>query len=198
MSSADSVTRWVVQLKAGDRAPVQQLWDRYFRRLAGLARHKLRGGPHPVADEEDVALSALDSFCRGAERDRFPQLTDRDSLWPLLVLITSRKAADLLEHERRKKRGGGGAAGRGPAATVESLDQVIGREPTPQFAAQVAEECRRLFECLDDAGLRCIARWRLEGYSTQEIADRLGCVPRTVERKLRRIRAVWAAQEHAP
>jgi hypothetical protein len=60
-----------------------------------------------VADEEDVALSAFDSFCRGAEKGRFPRLQDCDDLWQLLFMITTRKAADLVEHERRQKRGGG-------------------------------------------------------------------------------------------
>ena len=60
-----SVTHWINQLKAGDPDAAQKLWERYFRRLVSLARKKRR-----AADEEDVALSAFDSFCRGAEQDR--------------------------------------------------------------------------------------------------------------------------------
>src|SRR5262249_44003183 len=78
----------------------------YFRRLVGLARKKLRAAPRRAADEEDVALSAFDSFCRGAEQDRFPQLHDRLDLWQLLVLLTARKAVDLAQPERRQNRGG--------------------------------------------------------------------------------------------
>jgi DNA-directed RNA polymerase specialized sigma24 family protein len=36
--------------------------------------------------------------------------------------------------------------------------------------------------------------WKMEGYTVAEIADRLGYVTRTVERKLRLIRAVWAQE----
>jgi hypothetical protein len=67
MSSEGSVTQWLGQLQAGDPAAVQPLWERYFQRLVGLARLKLRGAPRRAADEEDVALSAFDSFCRNAE-----------------------------------------------------------------------------------------------------------------------------------
>src|SRR5215471_8456034 len=99
MSSAGSVTTWIEQLCAGDRAGAQRLWERYFPRLVGLARKKLQGLPRRSADEEDVALSAFDSFCRGAERGCFPRLENRDNLWALLVVITARKAIDLRQRQ---------------------------------------------------------------------------------------------------
>src|ERR1700676_382215 len=111
MSMPGSVTHWVGQLKAGERDAAQQLWEAYFRRLVGLARKKLQGAKVRTADEEDVALSAFDSFCRGAEHGRFPQLGDRNDLWRLLVVITGRKAIDLIQKEGRQKRGGGALLG---------------------------------------------------------------------------------------
>jgi DNA-directed RNA polymerase specialized sigma24 family protein len=36
-----------------------------------------------------------------------------------------------------------------------------------------------------------VALWKMEGYANEEIAAKLGCVPRTVERRLRLIRSVW-------
>jgi DNA-directed RNA polymerase specialized sigma24 family protein len=200
MAADESITRWIALLKEGDPAAAQQLWERYFRRLVGLAREKLGGAPRRVADEEDVALSAFDSFCRAAGRGRFPQLTDRDDLWPLLFVITERKAADLVGYNRRRKRGGGVVLGEsglvGPASRAEAdtgLDQFPGDEPSPEFAAQVAEECRRLLELLDDSQ-RAVALWKMEGFTNEEIAERLGCVPRTVERKLGMIRKHWARE----
>src|SRR5262245_21852756 len=106
MSSTGTVSQWLDQLKAGDRAGVQKLWERYFRQLVGLARGKLAGAPRRAADEEDVALSAFDSFCRAAERGRFPRLEDRDDLWRLLAVLTERKAIGLRRREGRAKRGG--------------------------------------------------------------------------------------------
>jgi DNA-directed RNA polymerase specialized sigma24 family protein len=198
MQSEGSITHWIGQLKAGDQAAAQDLWERYFKRLVGLARKKLEGTPRRAADEEDVALSAFDSFCRGVERGRFPKLQDRDDLWPLLVVITARKACDLAQHERREKRAGAilfsdlpGADGLSSFASDPAVQQIIGTEPTPAFAAQIADECRRLLDLLPDAELRSVAIWKMEGYTNDEIAARLQCVPRTVERKLRVIRSVW-------
>jgi len=68
---------------------------------------------------------------------------------------------------------------------------VLGDEPTPEFAAQVAEECQRLLGRLGDAELRSVALWKMEGYTNEEIAARLNCVPRTVQRKLGLIRTLW-------
>src|SRR5436853_5155366 len=65
--SDDSVSLWISQLTAGDAGAAQHLWERYFQRLVGLARKKLQDAPRRAADEEDVALSAFDSFCRAAE-----------------------------------------------------------------------------------------------------------------------------------
>jgi hypothetical protein len=107
MSSDGSVTHWLNLLQAGDRAAARPLWERYFPLLVARARASLRGRPPMAADEEDVALSACDSFCRGAEGGRFPSVDDRDDLWRVLLLFTARKAAHLVRDERRDKRGGG-------------------------------------------------------------------------------------------
>jgi DNA-directed RNA polymerase specialized sigma24 family protein len=193
MSAEGSVSNWIGQLKAGDRAAIQQLWERYFQRLVGLARAKLRGAPRRAADEEDVALSAFHSFCRAAEQGRFPRLLDRDNLWRLLVVLTSRKASHLVRHERQQKRR---APAPDPAANLDApeLEEILGAEPTPEFAAELAEECRRLLDGLGSAELAQVALWKMEGYANEQIAAKLGCVPRTVERKLRLIRGLWAGE----
>jgi DNA-directed RNA polymerase specialized sigma24 family protein len=198
-----SVTQWIHQLQAGDRAAAQELWNRYFQRLVGLARCKLQGAQRRAADEEDVVLSAFESFFRGAEQGRFPRLDDRDNLWRLLVVITERKAWNLVQHERRQKRGGGEARRESGLADGEDslaeagINEFASREPTPEMAAQVADECRRLLHLLGDATLRSVAVWKMEGYTNAEIADKLGCVPVTIERKLQLIRRVWANERES-
>ncbi len=147
--------------------------------------------------------AAFNSFCTGAARGKFPQLSDRDDLWRLLVVITARKAMAQANRNARQKRGGGrviseavlfgqeGDAGEEPLA---GLEQVAADGPTPEFAAMMAEECRILLDALDDDSLRQVALCRMEGYNNDEIADQLGCARRTVARRLELIRKTWLAR----
>jgi DNA-directed RNA polymerase specialized sigma24 family protein len=190
MTSQGSITQCIDALKRGDPAAARRLWDAYFQRLVDLARARLRGLPRRLADEEDVALSAFDSFFRGVERGRFPRLDDRDDLWQLLVVITIRKACNLAKHERRRSRGSGRVRALSDLADWDADDLAVA-EPTPELAAQVAEECRRLLGLLRDESLRSVALLKMEGHTNEEIAARLGCVRFTVDRKLRAIRKIW-------
>jgi DNA-directed RNA polymerase specialized sigma24 family protein len=187
----NSVTQWVRALKQGDQSAAQRLWAAYFRRLVGLAHARLSDAPRRMADQEDVALSAFDSFCRGAQAGRFPRLDDRNDLWQILVLITVRKAIDLRNYEQRPSRGLGTVQSL-TEVTREGLEMIGGGEPTPALAAQLTEEYERRMEQLEDPTLQNVATWKLEGFTDVEIAARLGCVTRTVERKLARIRSIWA------
>src|SRR5262249_14630482 len=93
-----SVTRWIVALRGGEAdEAARRLWDRYFDRLVSLARARLRTAPRGPDDEEDAALSAFESLCRGVAQGRFGRLGNRDELWRLLATITARKAADRIE-----------------------------------------------------------------------------------------------------
>jgi len=200
MSSEGSVTRWVTALKGGDTAAAQPLWERYHRRLVSLARQKLQSARGRVADEEDVVQNAFHSFFRGVAGGRFPQLEDRSNLWRLLVIITARKALDQIAHERSKRQGGGTVHGQSRMLLEESdwddpaIQQVVGDEPTPAFAAQVAEEYERLLDRLDDDTLRQVAVRKMEGHTNDELAEQLNCSKRTVARKLETIRIIWSGE----
>jgi RNA polymerase sigma factor (sigma-70 family) len=200
MSGAGSITRWMTTLKGGDLTAAQPLWERYHRQLVALARQKLQAARRRAADEEDVVQNAFHSFFQGVAEGRFPQLNDRDNLWRLLVVITARKALDQLALEQAKRRGGGTSQG-DPRMTPgrkewdqTDIEQVVGDEPTPEFAAQVAEQYERLLDVLGDESLRHVAVWKMEGFANEEIAARLACSLRTVARKLQTIRIIWSKE----
>jgi DNA-directed RNA polymerase specialized sigma24 family protein len=194
MPADNSVTHWIGELKHGNREAAQHLWEKYFHRLVRLAGHKLRGRPLRAADQEDIALSAVDSVFRGIEAGRYPSLADRDDLWRLLMVITAHKVLRMVRNEGRQKRGGKRTVltqGDVPEGEEAAIEQILSREPTPEFAAEVAEQCQRLLDDLPDDDLRRVAVRKMEGRSNEEIAAEMQCVTRTIERKLRLIRSIW-------
>lgn len=186
MDESGAVTHWLAALRGGEEEAAQRLWEAYYRRLVGLAHRHLGGAPRGPADSEDVALSALHSFCRGVEGGRFPRLADRHDLWQVLVMLTLRKASNAVRKERAAKRGGGKGAGELPA-------DVTADGPTPAVAAELVEQLRWLLASLGDPDLQAVAVAKMEGHTDKEIAARTGWSLAKVERKLARIRQTWEA-----
>ena len=200
MSSPTSVTVWLSQLRGGEYDALQNLWDRYSDRLVELARIRLDNAPRQLADEQDIVNSVFHSLCRGAQAGRFHELQNRDELWWLLLAITRRKVVDHVRRETAQKRGGGyveteaNLAGSGRESIGFRLDQLVGTTPTPDLLVALDEEHERLLGLLRDDQLRSIATARIEGYSVQEIAERMGIAKRSVERKLDLIRKCWGEE----
>jgi RNA polymerase sigma factor (sigma-70 family) len=189
----NSVTSWIEGLKAGDGSDVQRLWDRYFERLVRLAAARIPAHTRRSFDQEDVALSAFQSFCDRAIHGQFAELGGRDDLWRLLATITVRKAMETMRSQSRQKRGGGRLLGESALQWSEEeksgLAELLGREPAPDQVVQFSEDCGRLLETLPEPSLQAVAVRRLEGLSSREIAEELNVSTRTIERKLKVIRA---------
>ena len=198
MVPEESVTEWLVQLKAGQASQAGPLWQRYKEQLVRLARHKLGRSQRRAADEEDVVLSAFNGFLQGISDGRFMRLDDRDDLWQVLVMLTERQAIAVRRRERTLKRGHGEVRGESVFMAVNSsdfhgagLDQIPTREATPEFAAAMTERLRQLLDMLRDKVLEQIALGKLAGYTNQELATKLQISLRAVERKLGLIRERW-------
>ena len=188
-----SVTNWLRKLEAGHDQAAQRLWDVFFERLVLLAQQRMRTLPHGVADAEDIALSAFASFCLGVQNQRFPELSDRDGLWKLLVSITLRKLMHMLRDQSRQKRGGDFRQmpqAKDISEGLFEIEQIIAREPTPEIAAQVAEQYNRWMQALESEELVRLTQWKLEGFTNNEIAEKCGLTARTIERKLNLIRKI--------
>ena len=197
-----SVTRWLTRLEEGDSIAAERLWQLFFDRLVHLAHGRLHSRYRKVIDAEDIALSAFHSFCKGVENKKFPLLSDRAGLWRLLVSITIHKLLHAVRYQNRIKRGGQFRELQGLDGATDSLhalNQVVSREPSPEFAVEVAEQYAALIQSLGNEELTQLTVWKMEGYSNEEIAAKMGRSSRTVERKLNLIRKIWiqSAGEHA-
>jgi RNA polymerase sigma factor (sigma-70 family) len=178
---SQSVTR-LIRAVQGDRdSAVGPLLAVYFDRLVQLARKRLQDLPGMSGYEEDLALRSFHSvYQRLRDPERPLHLAGRDDLWRLLATRTISRAIDLIRRHRPNEVPGS-----------DGIEHLLARAPTPEEAAEMADECRRLLDLLDEPQLRQIALWKVEGYTNEEIATRLDCVSRTVERKVSRIRLLW-------
>jgi len=195
--SNDPVTLWMDQLRAEDDSAASNLWHHFVNRIQESARRKLGSTTRRVYDEEDVAQSAFHSVCSGISAGRFPDLNDRESLLHLLLAITSRKVSQRVRHDHRKRRDVNRLIT--DSIFVRSsgdvlprvVDSVPSREPTPEFAIEFVDVCESLFKSLDDQQLKDVALLRIEGFEDSEIAKKLNCSRRTVQRRLEIIRRHW-------
>ena len=187
MSDINNVSHWIDRIKYGDSVAANHIWQHYFDRLVRSVRHRLRGQNRAVSDEEDIVLSVFDSFYAAAEQGRFPDLSDRDDLWRLLLRMSARKVIDKHRHDRRQRRGGEVKI-HSLGGDNETIIEAIGDEPSPEMVLMMQESVAQFFSHLGVGHLRELAVSKLEGHSNAELAQRFGCSERTIERRLHLIR----------
>lgn len=189
MSQASDVSHWIDLVKQGDPDGVNQIWHHYFERLVRAVRVRLQGQNRAVRDEEDIVLSVFDSFYDAAENGRFPELSDRDDLWQLLLRMAARKVIDKRRHDLRQRRGGAlKHRDLGQTDDDQQILEAIADEPSPEMVLMMQEFVESFFSHLGVGQLRDLAGAKLEGYSNAELAARFECSERTIERRLHLIR----------
>ena len=190
--SSDAVTGWIDQLADKNQQAAEQLWQHVAVRLQEFAAQKLDVQTRRHYDEQDAANSAFHSLCHGLADGRL-EARNRDALWGLLAVITSRKISAQQRHIHRQKRGSG--AVRGESGFVDlgaaGINAVVGDQSPPDELAEVSESCAQLLDALPDDTMKRIVLLKFQRATNAEIAGELKCTERTVERKLERIRRIW-------
>lgn len=192
--SDDSVTRWIRGLQTDEDEALERLFAYYYEPVIQVVKRRLPGEVRRTADEEDVALHALHSFFRRAQAGRFPQLANRDDVWKLLVAIAQRKCMKQIARERALKRGGGTVRGDSAfdhgSSQDRGIERVAAHQPTADEVVEIEDCARHVLDFLGqlDSTLKSIAVWKSYGMTDRWIARELGVAPKTVERKVKRIR----------
>jgi hypothetical protein len=184
-NDADSVTRDLQALRGGSQSAVGRIVQRYWGRLQGLVRPRVRwyGRPAISVDEEDVASAALNSVVKRLVRGKYPDIVDQDGLWRMLAKFAVRKAGRVV----RKWKG---------HPSVQPLSATNGfadptRSPSSRVAA--ADATDRLMDAIrayqpprsghpSCEQLLQLAHFLGEGHDIPEIAKRLEVARCTVYR----------------
>jgi RNA polymerase sigma-70 factor (ECF subfamily) len=189
MAEPTSFAGWMACLRAGDERAAVEVFQRFTRRLIGLARSHLDTWIRRKEDPDDIVQSVYKSFFARYGEGQFDDRTHSwDDLWSLLTLMTLRKCFDRVEYFRAQCRNVAQEATL-PSGTDSAAGswEPIDRAPTP-------EEALRLTETVQDvlAGLapndRSIIELSLQGYTTEEISQQLPFSKRTVWRVRERLK----------
>lgn len=187
-----AITDYIDQLANGNQGAADELWQHIAWRLREFALQKLDPKTRRRYDEDDAANSAFDSLCRGLVEGRVAA-ENRDALWGLLAVITSRKISAQRRLLNRQKRGCGMV--RGDSGFEEygaaGINGVNCNERPPDVQAEVSESCTQLLNALPDETMKQIVLLKFQGVRNGAVAEELNCTRRTVERKLERIRRIW-------
>ena len=196
-SARGSLTFLLHGVQGGDREAMTELWARCFATIVGLAKQRLGAANRRSQDEEDVASEVFTRLYFSASEGKLPELNDRQSLWRLLVSMTRNASIDQVKREKREKRGGGRVHGHSiskltdlniPANSPQAFDNFVGEQPTPDSIAALDELIQKSLAKLPNDEHRQMLLLKLEGYTHQEIAESLKVAPRTVERRMHRVR----------
>ncbi|MEN9554832.1 MAG: hypothetical protein RLZZ232_1118 [Planctomycetota bacterium] len=194
--SSHSVTGLLQAVREDDSLASLALWQRYVERLVRLAQKRLSGANRKIVDGDDIASEVFTEFLKGVQDCRFQRLNDRQDFWQILAMLTERRVIAHWRREQAQKRGGGELLGESALHGAHDNDahvmhNIVGGEPTPEFAAEFTETLQRLMLSLQDEVLRRLASDQLAGYTQDEMAQRQGIAIPTVQRKLRLIRDTW-------
>jgi RNA polymerase sigma-70 factor (ECF subfamily) len=182
MQPDDSFADLMACLKAGDNEAAAEVVRRFTHRLIALARLRLDARLRQKVDPEDVLQSVYKSFfLRQAEGTL--SLDNWQALWAVLATITARKCGRWTHHFQTQKRHLDDEVAADAAGW-----EVFSGEPSPQEAVELTELVERLLRELGqrDGEILSLA---LQGYSGDEISERLDRPRRTVYRVLERIKA---------
>ena len=178
---------WMTRLVDGDSRAEHDFWNQYGERLQRLAAQHLSDGLRRRVGAEDVVQSACRTFLRRAQGGQF-ELSDSDSLWRLLCAITLTKVRQQARFHGRQKRAVGQEQYLNAEGSRAAGGPVISPEPTPDEAAEFADQLEQLLSLLDEEE-REVVVLKLEQNTNEEVARHLQCSERTVRRIVKRLQA---------
>jgi RNA polymerase sigma-70 factor (ECF subfamily) len=171
------------RLRGGDHSAADLIFQRFARRLVGLARSHLDNRLRQKVDAEDVVQSVFRTFFGRSAQGEF-EFANWGGVWSLLVLLTVRKCArravyfqaDCRDVRREL------ASTTDEAATDLQFFEAIADVPTPDEAVIMAETVEEVICRLSGPKERQIFELSLQGYSIAEISAKIGHYERGIER----------------
>jgi RNA polymerase sigma-70 factor (ECF subfamily) len=175
----------------GDKEAARKIVDLYLDRLLALARRYLSIRMARRIDPEDIVQSAFRTFFSGLKTGQF-HIAEQDDLCKLLMRITVYKTLRQVGYHQAAKRDPSMEAGN-TTPDQDRVKDLLDRTPPPETAVAFVDQLEHFLSRLQPEE-RLIIELRLQGYSNDEIAQKMGSYDRKIRRIIERIRGL-AEQE---
>lgn len=178
-------------LSAGEDGAYAEFWRFYGDRLRALAHSRLPAFLQNRLGADDVVQSACRSFFRRVSGGEL-KLSDSENLWRLLCAMTLNKVRMQIRYHSRQRRSPRREVPLDAPADSSTTPHIQPAMPnsSPEELVMFAEQLEQLMSALSEEERRMV-ELKLQDYSSEEIASRLGCSERTVRRLLQRVRERW-------
>ena len=183
----ESVEAFVNSLRQGDPAASRAVFDQYVDKMVAMARKRISQRLASRIDAEDVVQSVFRTFFHRTKEGQF-EFHDPEDICKTLARITIHKVFRQVAHHQAAKRDASRELGSGDDAQ-DLVVNLVSREPSPEEAAELLDHMENFLSHLKPQE-REILELRMQGYSTEEIAQKTGSYDRKVRRVLERIRDV--------
>ena len=175
----------------GDESAAEEIFDRYSRRTWKLAENLIAQRLKPRFDGDDVVQSVFRTFLRHSREGSF-QIGATESLWKLLSAIARNKISERVAFHAAQRR----ATGREQSlASDDSMPDGVLADMQPRLddALALVEEVTTALTAFDPWAKQ-VFQHCLEGNSTSDIAELMGCSRWSVRRTLDAIGAAIEAR----
>ncbi len=175
----DLLDRWA----QGEETAAEELFVRYSRRTWKLAESLIADRLKPRFDGDDVVQSVFRTFLRHSREGEF-RVGPAESLWKLLSAIARNKISERVAFHAAQRR----AVGREQLLVSNVDDSNSGAllaaiQPRVEDALALVEEVTATLATFDPWAKQVFEHC-LEGSSTSEIAELMGCSRWSVRRTL--------------
>jgi len=164
----------LAKLNSGDDSAIEQTFLAFHQYLRIIVRRNLAPWLRAKFDSADVVQSIWADILKGLRQGRW-HFSDADHLRAFLVRVTRNRLINRARHHSVCPQNG---------FTGQDADgAALSEEPRPSQVAQAEELWQRLLARCPPA-YRPLLRWKREGCTVLEIAERSGLHPSSVRRIL--------------
>ena len=186
MTPDESVQELLQRWAEGDQSAAEQFFERYALRTWKLAENLIAQRLKPRFDGDDIVQSVFRTFLRRS-RDGELDVPASDTIWHLLAAVARNKIRRRVAHHRMQRRNVDREQSAAmPNSALLPPEEWLDAEPTADDAVALIDEVQAVLGTANPREAD-IFRYCLEGHSTPEIAQLVGCSRWSVRRVLDRL-----------